>query len=74
VRPSFALKEIALEKAFKKISEELRGQYILTYRPANQNLDGRERKIEVRFTDKQKANEYKIRSKTSYRALRDTLK
>ena len=65
---------IALEKAFKKISEELRGQYILTYRPANQNYDNRVRKIEVRFTDKQKANDLKIRTKTSYRAVRDSLK
>jgi VWFA-related protein len=65
---------LALEKAFKKISEELRSQYIITYRPANQNYDGRERKIEVRFTDKQKADMYKIRTKTSYRAIKDSLR
>ncbi len=64
----------ALEKAFKKISEELRGQYIITYRPANQNYDGRERKIEVRFTDREKTDEYKIRTKTSYRAIKDSLR
>lgn len=63
-----------LERAFKKISEELRSQYIITYRPANQNYDGRERKIEVRFTDGEKAGKYKIRTKTSYRAVRDALK
>ena len=65
---------LELEKAFKKISEELRSQYIITYRPANQVYDGRERKIEVRFTDREKADKYKIRSKTSYRAIRDSLK
>ncbi|HEY0659532.1 MAG TPA: VWA domain-containing protein [Pyrinomonadaceae bacterium] len=65
---------LELERAFKKISEELRSQYIITYRPANQNYDGRERKIEVRFTDNNKADKYKIRSKTSYRAIRDSLK
>jgi len=65
---------LELEKAFKKISEELRSQYIITYRPANQNYDGKERKIEVRLTDKNKANDYKIRSKASYRAVRDNLK
>jgi VWFA-related protein len=65
---------IALERAFKKISEELRSQYILTYRPENQNYDGRTRKIEVRFTDKEKADKYKIRTKTSYRAIKDSLK
>lgn len=65
---------LELERAFKKISEELRSQYIITYRPANQNYDGRERKIEVRFTDKTKTDKYKIRSKTSYRAIKDSLK
>ena len=63
-----------LEKAFKKISDELRSQYIITYRPANQNYDGRERKVEVRFTDKSREKDYKIRTKTSYRAVRDSLK
>lgn len=65
---------IALERAFKKISDELKSQYILTYRPANQNYDGRTRKIEVSFTDKEKADKYKIRTKSSYRAVRDSLK
>ena len=65
---------LELERAFKKISEELRSQYIITYRPANQNLDGKERKIEVRFTDKEKDDRYKIRTKTSYRAIKDDLK
>ncbi|MGI8883184.1 MAG: VWA domain-containing protein, partial [Pyrinomonadaceae bacterium] len=70
----FTGKMIELERAFMKISEELRSQYIITYRPANQNYDGKERKIEVRLTDKNKANDYKIRSKASYRAVRDNLK
>lgn len=65
---------LALERAFQKISEELRSQYIITYRPANQNYDGRERRIEVRLTDPSKADKYKIRTKTSYRAIRDSLK
>jgi Ca-activated chloride channel homolog len=65
---------LALEKAFKKISDELRTQYLITYRPADQDYDGRVRKIEVRLTDKEKASKYKIRTKTSYRAVRDSLK
>jgi Ca-activated chloride channel family protein len=65
---------LALERAFRRISQELQGQYIITYRPANQNYDGRERKIEVRFTDAQKAKKYDIRTKKSYRAVRDSLK
>ncbi len=65
---------LALEKAFTKISKELRSQYVVTYKPANQNYDGRVRKIEVRFTDKDKADKYRIRTKASYRAVRDSLK
>ncbi len=65
---------IDLERAFKKISQELRSQYILTYRPANQTYDGRVRKVEVRLTDNAKADKYKLRTKTEYRAIRDALK
>ncbi|HTH37060.1 MAG TPA: hypothetical protein VL572_03800, partial [Pyrinomonadaceae bacterium] len=65
---------LELERAFKKISDELRSQYNITYRPVNQNLDGRERKIEVRFTDREKTERYKIRTKSSYRAVKDNLK
>lgn len=65
---------LALETAFTRISKELRSQYIITYKPANQNYDGRERKIEVRFTDAEKTHKYKIRTKTSYRQIRDNLK
>ena len=64
---------LALEKAFTKISQELRSQYILTYRPENQEYDGKKRKIEVRFKNKENEDRYKIRTKDSYRAVRDTL-
>lgn len=65
---------LELEKAFKRISEELQTQYLITYQPLNQNYDGRERKIEVRFADNQKAKDYKIRTKASYRAVKDSLR
>lgn len=65
---------LALERAFQKISEELRSQYIITYRPANQEYDGRMRKIEVRFADKDRGKDFKIRTKSSYRAIKDSLK
>jgi Ca-activated chloride channel family protein len=65
---------LQLEQSFQKISKELSSQYIITYRPANQNYDGRERKVEVRFTDKSKEKDYRIRTKSSYRAVRDDLK
>jgi VWFA-related protein len=64
---------LALERAFKKISEELTSQYIITYRPENQEYDGRKRKVEVRFKDSEKNDKYKIRTKDSYRAVRDSL-
>ena len=64
----------ALEKAFKRISEELKSQYILTYRPANQAYDGKNRKIEVRFRNKDDEDRYRIRTKTKYRAIKDALK
>lgn len=65
---------LELERAFKGISDELKTQYLITYKPADQSLDGRERKIEVKFTDSNKADKYKIRTKKSYRAIKDSLK
>ncbi len=65
---------LELEKAFTKISKELSSQYIITYRPANQNYDGKLRKVEVRFNDKEKDDRYKIRTKSNYRAVKDELK
>jgi Mg-chelatase subunit ChlD len=64
---------LALERALKRVADELQGQYILTYRPKNQEYDGRKRKIEVRFADKRMASEYKIRTKSEYRAVNDSL-
>ncbi len=65
---------LELERAFKRISEELQSQYLITYKPADQNYDGRERKIEVRLADRDKAGKYKVRTKSSYRQLKDNLK
>lgn len=73
-RAFFTGDQLALERSFKKISEELSSQYVITYRPANQAYDGSTRKIEVRFKDPQKAKDYRITAKKSYRAVRDTLK
>lgn len=65
---------VALENAFQKISAELRSQYLITYRPTNQEYDGKERKIEVRLADQSNAKTYKIRTKTKYRAVKNSLK
>jgi len=64
----------ALERAFTRISKELRSQYIITYRPKNQQYNGTERLIDVHFADKQKQDDYKIRTKKKYRAVKDSLK
>ncbi len=63
-----------LERAFTNIRKELRSQYIITYRPANQNYDGRKRKIEVMFKNKDNTDKFRIRSKTEYRSVKDSLK
>jgi len=65
---------LELERSFTKISKELRSQYIITYKPSDQSLNGRVRKVEVKFTDPKKADKYKIRTKSSYRAVRDSLR
>ena len=65
---------LALERAFKRISQELSSQYILTYRPANQELDGKRRRIEVRFRDRTMGRDLNIRTKTEYRAIRDVIR
>lgn len=63
-----------LERSLTRISKELQGQYIITYRPKNQEYDNRPRKIEVRFTNKDFEKKYYLRTKTSYRAIRDSLR
>ena len=40
---------LELERAFTKISKELRSTYILTYTPTNDKYDGSRRKIEVKI-------------------------
>jgi VWFA-related protein len=60
---------LSFERSFQAISETLRTQYVLTYRPANQKHDGAIRKIEVRFADEEKGKGMKIHTKSRYRAI-----
>jgi len=60
---------LALERAFKKISEELRSQYLLTYRP-DPPFDGGYREIEVKVAT---GDKYKVNAKKGYTADRDLL-
>ncbi len=64
--------ELALERAFTRIAHELHTQYILTYKPTNENYDGQERKIEVRLIGEGKG--LKLRTKKGYRATNDTVR
>lgn len=60
---------LALERAFTKIGEELRSQYLITYRPEGP-FDGSDRKIEVKLAGRDK--DYKVNAKRGYRADRET--
>ena len=60
---------LALERAFKKIGEELRSQYLLTYRP-DPPFDGGYRRIEVKVNT---GDKYKVNAKRGYTADRDLI-
>jgi Ca-activated chloride channel homolog len=61
---------LALERAFKQIGEELRSQYLITYRPEGP-FDGGYRHIEVRVVP---GEGYKINAKRGYTADRDLIR
>ena len=61
---------LALERAFKKIGEELRSQYLLTYRP-EPPFDGGYRRIEVRLAA---GDKFKVNAKKGYTADRDLIR
>ncbi len=65
--------ELALERAFSRVARELRGQYILTYRPTNDNYDGRERRVEVRLTGGNRDGA-RVRTRRGYRAISDSVR
>lgn len=63
---------LALERSFLKIANQLRAQYIVTYRPTNERYDGARRKIEVKLANKKGG--YKIRTREGYVASVDALR
>ena len=63
---------LSLERAFSKISKELRAQYLVTYKPINDRYDGSFRKIEVRLAEGQKG--LKVRTKHGYTAIADSVR
>jgi Ca-activated chloride channel family protein len=61
---------LQLERAFKKIGEELRSQYLITYKP-DPPFDGRYRRIEVKVAT---GDKYKVNAKHGYTADRDLIR
>src|SRR6266404_3012782 len=62
---------LALEKAFTKIAKELRTQYLITYKPANDRYDGSYRRVEVKLTNGHE--NLKLRTKRGYKAVADSV-
>ena len=62
---------LELERAFKKISEELRSTYIITYKPTNDKYDGSVRKIDVKLANRRGL---KVKTRTEYRAVSDSVR
>ena len=62
---------LALERSFTKIANELRSQYLITYRPTNNEYDGSYRKVEVKLTNT--SEKYKLRTKRGYKAIADSV-
>ena len=60
-----------LEKSFGKIAAELRSQYLITYRPANDRYDGSYRRVDVKLIGSN--DKYKLRTKRGYTAVADSV-
>jgi VWFA-related protein len=58
-------KQEKLKEAFDQISQELRSQYNIGYKPTNSALDGTFRKVEIH----PKNNSYKIQARSGYYAI-----
>jgi VWFA-related protein len=69
-RAFFTGDKLALERAFGRVAKELRSQYIVSYRPTNENYDGGFRRIEVKLA--RTRDGMKVRTRRGYRAIRRT--
>lgn len=63
---------LTLERSFTKIAKELRAQYLVTYRPTNNEYDGSYRRIDVKLGNAR--GDLKVRTKRGYKAIVDTVK
>ncbi len=63
---------LSLERSFTKIARELRAQYLVTYKPTNNQYDGSYRRIDVKLANGR--GDLKVRTKRGYKAIADTVK
>ena len=63
---------LELERAFTRISKELRATYLLTYTPINDKYDGKTRKIEVKLANDRDG--LKVKTRKEYKAISDSLR
>ncbi|MDT4895495.1 MAG: Ca-activated chloride channel [Acidobacteriota bacterium] len=63
---------LELERAFTRISKELRSTYIITYKPTNDKYDGSKRKIEVKLASNRDG--LKVKTRKEYKAISDSLR
>src|SRR6185436_6862917 len=59
---------LSLERSLNRIQKEIRSQYLITYKPANDKYDGSYRRVEVKLTNGQSL---KLRTKKGYKAVAD---
>lgn len=62
---------LELERAFTRISKELRSTYIVTYTPTNNKYDGSRRKVEVKLVNR---SGLKVKTREGYKAISDSLR
>ena len=62
---------LSLERSFSKIARELRSQYLITYRPANDRYDGSYRRVDVKLTNGHE--NLRLRTKKGYKAVADSV-
>jgi Ca-activated chloride channel homolog len=66
---SFFPKDVQrVEEICARIARDLRSQYMLGYRPSNQNLDGSWRKVQVRVVPPKNTGKINVRTKQGYYA------
>lgn len=66
-RAFFTGDRLALEKSFTRIAKELQAQYIVTYRPSNNQYDGSFRRVEVKLATSRDG--LKVRTRRGYTAV-----